>query len=201
MDLDADPEAVDAVLSADLALAADVTKHPGVRVPGAVDGFELAARAMVGRRHRPRHARTILTTLVTSVGAAQKGTGLRGFPSAADIAGAADEALPSHEPTRTSLRALADAVACGRLRLDVGAPRDEVVARLLRLPGFDTWLASYVAMRVLRDPDIMLADDAGVRRGAAVLGLPSRPAGLDRHSKQAWAPWRSYATARLWRHA
>jgi AraC family transcriptional regulator of adaptative response / DNA-3-methyladenine glycosylase II len=201
MDLDADPEAIDAVLSTDLALAADVAKHPGVRVPGAMDGFELAVRAMVSRRHRPRRARTILTALVSSAGTPDGDGRLRGFPSAAAVAAAADEALPSHEPTRASLRALAETVACGALRLDVGARRDEVIAGLLGVTGFDAWLANYVAMRVLRDPDIMLAQDAGVRRGAAALGLPSRPIELARHAKGAWAPWRSYATARLWRHA
>jgi AraC family transcriptional regulator, regulatory protein of adaptative response / DNA-3-methyladenine glycosylase II len=51
----------------------------------------------------------------------------------------------------------------------------------------------------MRDPDVLLATDLGVRRGAAALGLPSDPVRLAAHAEHHWAPWRSYATIRLWR--
>ena len=111
---------------------------------------------------------------------------------------------------RATLRALAEAVADGSLRLDPGADRAETQARLLAIAGIGPWTAQYVAMRALGDPDVMLATDLGVRRGAAALGLTGKdlaaggltdPAQLAAHAQHNWAPWRSYATIRLWRHA
>ncbi|SCG54322.1 DNA-3-methyladenine glycosylase 2 family protein [Micromonospora coxensis] len=66
LDLDADPEAVDATLAADPALAPAVRAEPGVRLPRAVDGFEMAVRAIVGQQVSVRSARTTLTRLLHS---------------------------------------------------------------------------------------------------------------------------------------
>ncbi len=95
---------------------------------------------------------------------------------------------------------MAAAVAEGRLHLDPGADRAETEARLVELPGIGAWTAQYVAIRALGDPDVLLPTDLGVRRGAAALGLPDDPVELADHARD-WAPWRSYATIRLWRHA
>jgi AraC family transcriptional regulator of adaptative response / DNA-3-methyladenine glycosylase II len=100
---------------------------------------------------------------------------------------------------RRTIRALAAAVAEGRVRLDPGADRDETRARLLEIPGIGEWTARYVALRALGDPDVLMETDLGVRRGAAALGLPDDPRELARHAEEHWAPWRSYATVRLWR--
>ena len=70
----------------------------------------------------------------------------------------------------------------------------------VELPGIGPWTAQYVALRALGDPDVLLPTDLGVRRGAAALGLPDDPVALASHARD-WAPWRSYATIRLWRHA
>jgi AraC family transcriptional regulator, regulatory protein of adaptative response / DNA-3-methyladenine glycosylase II len=216
LDLDADPVAVDAVLAADPALAPFVAKEPGVRVPGAVDGFEMAVRAVIGQQISVAGARTILARLVAAAtparppgepsadapagSPADAGT-LRGFSTAAEVAEAPDEAFGMPAARRRTLRALATAVATGRLVLDPGADRAETEARLVEIPGIGPWTAQYVALRALGDPDVLLPTDLGVRRGAAALGLPDDPSTLISHAHATWAPWRSYATIRLWRHA
>ena len=126
---------------------------------------------------------------------------LRGFPTAAEVAEAPDDAFGMPAARRRTLRTLAAAVADGTLRLDPGADRAETEAGLLAIPGIGAWTAQYVALRALGDPDVLLPTDLGVRRGAAALGLPDEPGALARHAHRTWAPWRSYATIRLWRHA
>jgi AraC family transcriptional regulator of adaptative response / DNA-3-methyladenine glycosylase II len=101
---------------------------------------------------------------------------------------------------RHTVRALAEAVAAGELDLDGGADRADTEKRLLELPGVGAWTAGYTALRALGDPDVLLATDLGVRRGAKALGLPDKPTRLQEYADR-WRPWRSYATIRLWRHA
>jgi AraC family transcriptional regulator of adaptative response / DNA-3-methyladenine glycosylase II len=203
LDLDADPVAVDAALALDPALAPSIAKEPGVRVPGAVDGFEMAVRAVVGQQISVAGARTVLSRLVAAASPPPDPgvDGLRGFPTAAEVADAPDTAFGMPAARRRTLRALATAVADGQLHLDPGADREETEARLVETPGIGPWTAQYVALRALGDPDVLLPTDLGERRGAAALGLPDDPAALADHARATWAPWRSYATIRLWRHA
>jgi AraC family transcriptional regulator of adaptative response / DNA-3-methyladenine glycosylase II len=243
LDLDADPVAIDATLAADPALAPSVAKEAGVRVPGAVDGFEMAARAIVGQQISVSGARSVLARLVrattsptraptepTAAAPTELTAGalhdsaddepqvmidakeplqphdradleLLGFPTAANVAAAPDEAFAMPAARRRTLRALAEAIATGSLHLDPGADRADTEAALLAIPGIGAWTAQYVALRCLGDPDVLLATDLGVRRGAAALGLSEDPATLSAHAHRHWAPWRSYGTIRLWRHA
>jgi AraC family transcriptional regulator of adaptative response / DNA-3-methyladenine glycosylase II len=230
LDLDADPIAVDATLAADAVLAPAVAKEPGVRVPGAVDGFEMAVRAVVGQQISVAGARKVLARLTAATpttlqdphdheprfmidaprrpqphdhgdleDGADAGGEVVGFPSAEDVAAAPDEAFAMPAARRRTLRSLAEAVAGGRVALDPGADRAETEARLREIGGIGPWTAQYVALRALGDPDVLLVTDLGVRRGAAALGLSADPADLAAHAQQHWAPWRSYATIRLWR--
>jgi AraC family transcriptional regulator of adaptative response / DNA-3-methyladenine glycosylase II len=195
-DLDADPVAVEGTLGVDPALAAAVRAEPGVRVPRAVDGFELAVRAIVGQQVSVSGARTTLSRLLP----ARTPGELRGFPDAATVAELPDEAFRMPAARRGSIRALAQAVADGKLDLEPGADREESVARMLELPGVGAWTAGYVAMRAIGDPDVLLATDLAARRGAKALGLPDSPKALAAHAER-WRPWRSYALMRLWRSA
>jgi len=200
-DLDADPDAVDATLGADPALRAMVEAEPGVRVPRAVDGFEMAVRAIVGQQVSVAGARTTLTRLIRaagSLGAAP--SDLVGFPPAEVVAELPDSAFGMPAARRETIRALAAAVADGKIDLEPGADRVETVARLLEVPGVGAWTAGYVAMRAIGDPDVFLPTDLAVRRGAAALGLPSTAKALEAHAER-WRPWRSYALIRLWRAA
>ena len=228
LDLDADPEAIDAVLAEDRSLAASIAKEPGVRVPRALDGFEMAVRAIVGQQISVPAARRVLARLAAAAASAPetavpaegapdraepKGaapeTGLpdgtapslvNPFPSAADLLDLPDEAFGMPTARRETLRAMAAAVVDGRLNLDPGADRDELTVQLDAIRGIGPWTAGYVAIRALGDPDVMLPTDLGVLRGAAALDLPTQPASLATHAAR-WRPWRSYAVIRLWRHA
>ncbi|MGY0005945.1 DNA-3-methyladenine glycosylase family protein, partial [Micromonospora sp. I033] len=218
LDLDADPVAVDATLAADPALARAVAAEPGVRLPHAVDGFEMAVRAITTQQISLRSARTTLTHLLTAttrpvdhevdggVDLLDSGQphdrplGLRAFPSAADVLGVDDSAFRMPAARRETIRAVARAVADGELDLAPGGDREEAVRRLAALPGIGPWTAGYVAMRALGDPDVLLPTDLGVRRGAAALGLPDDPKTLNAYADR-WRPWRSYAVIRLWRAA
>jgi AraC family transcriptional regulator of adaptative response / DNA-3-methyladenine glycosylase II len=199
LDLDADPEAVDETLAGDPALAQAVAKEPGIRVPRAVDGFEIAVRAIVGQQISVAGARTVLGRLArTAAGAAPPDGDLVPFPDAATVAQAPDAAFAMPAARRETIRSLAAAVAAGEVVLHDGADRADAEAALRRIPGIGTWTAGYVAMRALGDPDVFLPTDLGVRRGAARLGLSDDPARLDDHARR-WRPWRSYAVLRLWR--
>jgi AraC family transcriptional regulator of adaptative response / DNA-3-methyladenine glycosylase II len=196
-DLDADPDAVDATLGADVALSASIKTEPGVRVPRAVDGFEMAVRAIVGQQVSVAGARTTLTRMIRAAGGFD-GSELVGFPSARVVADLPDAAFGMPAARRETVRRLAEAVADGKIDLEPGADREESVARLTELPGIGAWTAGYVAMRAIGDPDVFLPTDLAVRRGAAALGLPATPKALERHAER-WRPWRSYALIRLWR--
>jgi AraC family transcriptional regulator of adaptative response / DNA-3-methyladenine glycosylase II len=192
-DLDADPIAVDGTLGEDPALRAAVEAEPGVRVPRSVDGFEMAVRAVVGQQVSVASARTTLTRLLPP-GADD----LVGFPTAATVAEMPDSAFRMPVARRATIRALAEAVADGKVDLEPGADRAEAVARLMEVPGIGSWTAGYVAMRAIGDPDVFLPTDVAVQRGAELSGLPSRPKALAAHASR-WRPWRSYAVMRLWR--
>jgi AraC family transcriptional regulator, regulatory protein of adaptative response / DNA-3-methyladenine glycosylase II len=130
--------------------------------------------------------------------AAGGGSGLIGFPIAAVVANLPDSAFGMPVARRETIRALAVAVASGKVNLEPGADRDEAVARLTELPGIGAWTAGYVAMRAIGDPDVFLSTDLAVRRGARAIGLPDTPRELEAHAER-WRPWRSYALIRLWR--
>jgi AraC family transcriptional regulator of adaptative response / DNA-3-methyladenine glycosylase II len=196
-DLDADPYAVDLTLGADVALSASIKTEPGVRVPRAVDGFEIAVRAIVGQQVSVAGARTTLTRMIRAAGGFD-GTALVGFPAARLVADLPDAAFGMPAARRETIRRLAEAVADGKIDLEPGADREESVAKLMELPGIGAWTAGYVAMRAIGDPDVFLPTDLAVRRGAAALGLPSTPKALEKHAER-WRPWRSYALIRLWR--
>lgn len=193
-DLDADPVATDAVLSSDTALAPLVLKRPGLRAPGSVDGFETAARTVIGQQISVRGCRTVLARLVAEHGeVAFEGEPWRLFPTAEKLAGLDPATLPMPRARARTIAALATAALDG-LELDPGADRDAVRARLLALPGVGAWTADYLRMRTMADPDVLLAADLVVRRAADELGIDLAD------GRPGWAPWRSYATYHLWAH-
>ena len=194
-DLDADPASVDDVLGQDPLLAPSVARHPGLRVPGAVDGFELVVRAVLGQQVSVAAARTFAGRLVQRCGTplqTPSGSLTHLFPTAAQVASAPLDGLGLTGSRVTTLRAAADAVAGGALVLDPTADREATRARLAAIPGIGPWTVDYVAMRALGDPDAFPATDLVVRR--ALDG--TAPARSDR-----WRPWRAYAAMHLWQMA
>lgn len=200
LDLDADPASVAAVLGRDRALRAIVRRTPGRRVPGHVDGAELAVRAVLGQQVSVTGARTMAGRLVERIGKpldAPDGGLTHCFPEPAAIAelDPADLAMPSSRAG--ALRALTGALADGSLVIDPGVDRVALRTRLVAIPGIGPWTADYVLMRAVGDPDAFLLTDLGVHHGLAALGVSSAPRALEARA-EAWRPWRSYAVVHLW---
>ena len=200
LDLDADPTTIDDHLANDPMLAPLVAKRPGLRSPGHPDGAELLVRAMLGQQISVRGARTLAARLVTAIGqplSTPVGRITHLFPSAARMA----ELDPAHLAMPRA-RACAIVAACvhvadGRILLDAGSDRAEVLHQLVALPGVGSWTAGYVAMRALGDPDVFMPTDLGVRRALEALGCDAVPrAAAERAAR--WSPWRSYAMNHLW---
>lgn len=197
LDADCDPVAVDEELGSDPDLAPLVRRHPGLRVPGHVDGVELAVRAVLGQQVTVAAARTLAGRLVADLGSPIELAGdhhvTQLFPTAEALAAVDPAAIAMPRARGRALVALASAVADATVVLDRSAERADVRAALLALPGIGPWTADYIAFRVLGDPDVFLPTDVGVRRAAEQLGIDD----VARHSEQ-WRPWRSYALIHLW---
>ena len=199
-DLDADPLAVDAALSAHPELAPLVARVPGIRVPGAADPHEMLIRAMIGQQITVTAATMALSALTDALGERVDGFGAhdRLFPTMAAIAEHGAEVLRGPAARIRAITGAAAALADGSLVLTTGDDRVAQRAALLAMPGIGPWTADYVRMRVLDDPDITLPGDVAVRAGAAASGIPGDPRGFEAWAART-APWRSYATAHLWR--
>jgi AraC family transcriptional regulator, regulatory protein of adaptative response / DNA-3-methyladenine glycosylase II len=200
LDLDSDPLSVIETLGEDPLLGALVNRAPGRRVPGHVDGNELAIRAVLGQQVSLRGAATLAGRLVSEYGE-QLPQPLGGvthlFPSASTLAEADSEKLAMPQARRRALLGLAGALAHGDLKLDAGSDRGETRARLLELPGIGPWTTEYIAMRALRDPDAFLPSDLGVRHALEQLGQDGRAAAAEQLAER-WRPYRSYALQHLW---
>ncbi len=191
LDSDADPLAVAQALSQDRALAPLVASRPGLRVPGTVDGFELAVKAILGQQVSVAGARTLAGRLALALGeelSEPAGDLARAFPTAEAVADASLDGLGLTGGRSRALRALATAVADGSLVLDAGADREEARQRLLALPGVGPWTAGYIAMRALGDPDGWPSNDLVLDRWTAANDADSTH----------WRPWRAYAALHLW---
>ncbi|MFL6158548.1 MAG: DNA-3-methyladenine glycosylase 2 family protein [Marmoricola sp.] len=197
LDADADPVAVDDELGADRYLAPLVTRTPGLRVPGHVDGVEVAVRAVLGQQVSVAGARTLASRLVETCGAPLELLGdhqvTRLFPAAEVLAEVDPEQIAMPRARGRALASVCAALASGTVLLDRSADRPAVREALLGLAGIGPWTADYVAMRALGDPDVFLPTDVGVRHGAQALGIDD----LTTRS-ETWRPWRSYALLHLW---
>jgi AraC family transcriptional regulator, regulatory protein of adaptative response / DNA-3-methyladenine glycosylase II len=203
-DLDADIAAVDAHLARDRRLAAYVRARPGVRVPGAWDGFELAVRALLGQQITVTGARTMAGRMVTAHGqelAAREGPHderpARLFPSPAALAAADLTGIGLTRSRAAALSALGASMEANGDLLRPGDTLEETLAKLVALPGVGPWTAQYIAMRALREPDAFPASDLGLLRAMATTAGRPAPAALARRA-EAWRPWRAYAAMRLW---
>ena len=200
LDLDSDPQAVTDILGGDRILGQAVRREPGRRVPGQVDGGELAVRAVLGQQVSLAGAATLAGRLVAGYGEPldrSLGGVTHLFPCSETIAEADPERLAMPRARRGALLGLARAVAGGELVLDAGADREDTRQRLLALPGIGPWTAAYVGMRALRDPDAFLPTDLGVRHGLERLGQDGSPAAAARIA-ESWKPYRAYAVQHLW---
>lgn len=200
LDLDADPDTVEAQFAADDLLAPLVHKRPGLRSPGHPDGVELLTRAVLGQQVSVKGARTLAARLVSTVGeplAAPVDEVTHVFPSAEAIAGCTPTSLAMPTARARALINACEQLAGGHIVIDAGSDRDEISRQLQALPGIGPWTAQYVALRALGDPDVFLPTDLGVRNALRALGADSTPQAAARLA-ESWRPWRSYALHHLW---
>jgi AraC family transcriptional regulator, regulatory protein of adaptative response / DNA-3-methyladenine glycosylase II len=192
LDLDADPAAIAAALGSDPLLGPLVAAAPGRRVPGSVDGPELALRAVLGQQVSLAAAATVAGRMVARLGEPldePAGGVTHLFPEPAAVAALDRAQLAMPNARAATLIRLAGALAGG---MDL--------AEAQRLPGIGPWTAGYIAMRALGDRDVFLAGDLGVRRALARLGVDARPRAAARLAER-WRPYRAYANQHLWQTA
>jgi len=203
-DLDSDIAAVDAHLATDPLLARRVHDRPGMRVPGAWDGFELAVRAVLGQQVSVAAATTFAGRLAAAHGRRLKLDGVDAgggpqliFPTAATIGGADLTRVGLTRARAGTLQTLGVAMTAEADLLGAYDTLDEAVEKLSALPGIGPWTAQYIAMRALRQPDAFPAADLGLLRAMATTSGRPNSAQLLR-TAEAWRPWRAYAAIRLW---
>jgi AraC family transcriptional regulator, regulatory protein of adaptative response / DNA-3-methyladenine glycosylase II len=201
-DLGAEPLAIAAALQSDPTLGALVRARPGLRVPGAWDGFEIAIRAVLGQQISLKEATRLAGRLVSMLGepvaeaVGQPGLA-RAFPRPERLTAAA---LAGFGVPRSRIECLAAVAAATLAHPDLFEPcRDlaAIVARLRQIVGIGEWTAQYIAMRGLGESDAFLASDVGVQRSLAVEGRRPDVAEVLARA-ESWRPWRAYAVLHLW---
>jgi AraC family transcriptional regulator, regulatory protein of adaptative response / DNA-3-methyladenine glycosylase II len=203
-DLDCDPGEIEGHLVRDPLLAPLVRERPGLRIPGTMDGFETGWRAILGQQVSVRGARTLsgrfaeaFGEVLPTEGPVAPPAGLDRLPVPAEVVAEASVdrirkvGLPRQRAE--AVRALARAVADGRIRLEAGVDVEETLAHLENLPGIGPWTARYVALRALHWPDAFPHGDLVLRN--ALGGLSP---GEARRRAERWRPWRGYAALHLW---
>jgi AraC family transcriptional regulator, regulatory protein of adaptative response / DNA-3-methyladenine glycosylase II len=199
-DLDTVPATIAEVLGIDPLLAPLIAACPGLRIPGAINGFELAVRAILGQHVSVVGARTLAGRLVTTLGEPleqAQGSLTHFFPSPEVIAQEDMQGLGLTRNRIAALQGLARAVSEEGMVLDRYADRDFTVTRLRQIPGVGPWTTSYIAMRALGDPDAFPVTDLGLCRAFEQQGVSADVRSIERRA-EAWRPWRAYAAHYLW---
>ena len=204
-DLAADPELISAHLAEDPRLAPLVAARPGLRVPGAWDGFELAVRAILGQQITVTAATGIAGRIVATYGQpiddpAARALGLTHlFPRPEQLAGADIAGMGMMPGARArALTSFAAEIVANPALLNPNRPLDDAVADLLALPGIGKWTANYIAMRALRETDAFPSADVGLMKALTdPAGMRASPAELLLAAER-WRPWRAYAAMHLW---
>ncbi|THD79954.1 MAG: DNA-3-methyladenine glycosylase 2 family protein [Phenylobacterium sp.] len=203
-DLTADPGLIGAHLSQDPELAPLIAARPGLRAPGAWDGFEMAVRAILGQQITVTAARNLAAKLVATYGepindpSAVKLGLTHVFPTPERLVGQDIAALGMPRARGASIEALARTVAADPTIFTPRADLESAIKALSALPGIGAWTAQYIALRELREPDAFPHADIGLLRAmAGADGVRPTPDQLLARS-QAWRPWRAYAAQHLW---
>lgn len=209
-DLDADTEAIDTLLAMKTSfrglqgLRENVRRWPGMRVPGAFDGFETAVRGILGQQISVKGATTMAGRVAACWGVrlprrlAQHESLVRVFPTPGRLADAALEEVGIIRARADTIRGLARAVLEDPTLLQPGEGLSEDIERWVRLPGIGPWTAHYIAMRVLREPDALPSADLGLRKAISKSNEKPRPAREVEMSLENYRPYRAYAAMRLW---
>lgn len=197
LDLDAEPLAVARTLVNDFPAAA------GVRLPGCLDGFELAVRAVLGQQITVQAANRLMARLTATLGSPVETPWPsldKLVPTPLQVLHAPDEVLGRMGiigQRQRALKALAHAVLHEGLVLDPAANPQQTEAALLTLPGFGPWTSSYVVMRALHWPNAFPAQDVALQKALSTRLHPQAAKATEARA-HAWQPWRSYAAMCLW---
>jgi AraC family transcriptional regulator of adaptative response / DNA-3-methyladenine glycosylase II len=184
-DLDADISAITSHLSADPLLAKLIKRRPGLRVPGAWDGFESAVRTVLGQQVTVEAGRKLVNALVAMCGGAA-------FPSTQQVLAAPLQKLKMPRARQEALRAMARAASDDPRLFDASDTVEQTVAKLCAVKGVGEWTAQVIALRAAREPGAFPLTDVGVLRAS---GLTERQLAA---RAEKWRPWRGYAAQHLW---
>jgi len=203
-DLAAEPAVIGAHLSEDKTLAPLVAARPGLRVPGAWDGFELAIRAILGQQITVVAARGLAAKLVAAFGSTVEDARTRAaglthvFPDAAVVASADLSVLGMPRARIQALQSLAQAQVQDPALFSVRRDLDDAIAQLCALRGIGEWTAQYIAMRQLRESDAFPVGDVALLRALGEIdGTRPTPEAMLKRAER-WRPWRAYAAIHLW---
>ncbi|MGY1459238.1 AlkA N-terminal domain-containing protein [Luteimonas sp. A534] len=203
-DLDADPHAIAAALSADPRLRPLLDKRPGLRLPSGWDGFEIAVRAVLGQQVSVAAARTLANRLAQRFGEALPTPFHDGlehlFPTPAALAEADLSTIGLTRARADTVRTVARALLDGRVDFRPERTLEDFAARWVGLPGIGPWTAQYIAMRALGHPDAFPAEDLVLQKALPGDGTRVTAKALTAHA-QAWRPWRAYAVIHLWKES
>ncbi|MDH3952951.1 MAG: helix-turn-helix domain-containing protein [Gammaproteobacteria bacterium] len=201
-DLDAPMQEIANVLSRDVVLGRLLNKNPGVRVPGAWDGFELTVRAILGQQISVKAATTIAGRIANTYGEPVSDQGFSGlthlFPEPERLARARFNNAGLTRGRAETLRRMAQAVVNGSLTFDASQDPATFRESLIAVPGIGEWTAQYVAMRAVKNPDAFPAADLGLLRAFDGPGRQRLKPGHLEEMSQGWRPWRAYAALLLW---
>jgi len=201
-DLDVDPAPIARCLNQDPLLRDLLAKRPGLRVPGHIDAFEQAIRAMLGQQITVVGARDLARRMVERWGTRLGNAGDCGlthlFPTPAQLSQAEIASLGMPRARAGAMVALARRLIDEPDLLSRGATLEHTIQKLKLLPGFGPWTAHYVALRALRETDAFPASDVGLLRAlTAEDGMRPSVATLTARAER-WRPWRAYAAQLLW---
>ena len=205
-DLDAPVRDIRAVLGKDPVLKRHLKRYPGVRVPGAWNGFELTVRGILGQQISVKAATTLSGRIVERYGTPlntmspelESGGLTHLFPEPAVLASARLNSLGIVGARVETIRRVATAVVDGTLDFDAAVDPDKFCKLLTAIRGIGDWTAQYIAMRALKAPDAFPSSDLGLLRAFDdEKGERIKPAALRALSEE-WRPWRAYAALLLW---
>jgi AraC family transcriptional regulator of adaptative response / DNA-3-methyladenine glycosylase II len=200
LDAKAPVDLINPTLTRDSVLAPLVRRNPGLRIPGTVAPFELAARAILGQQVSVSAASTFAAKLAANWGSPlqRPAEGLcRAFPDADFLVDAPMESVGVTRGRATAIRSLARAVLEGSLSLDIDSGGLEAAeASLLTIPGIGPWTVGYIALRGLGDRDAIPASDLGLRQALGAEAIMSAVHVAER--AESWRPWRGYGAVHLW---